>query len=455
MKRIISGVLSVILLFSLLSVAAFAYVAPAGTGNQLATLTALPDTSAGSGISLISVGLTADNTTDTSKDFYITADTDAAKAAKAEITNHYKYGLSALGISRISGGLDNLIDGYWESGDTVPNHTTPTNGFGSLGYRVYDGFLYNFKGETTTEKDANAASNGYIYEMLLTFNFGKIANLDSFGYYSQGDALNYLKAADIYVSDNGSDWTYVGYYDHETLRVADGGTFDTSRLITGDKLGADAGNKTGSTDKDFIALFDLPINTKGQFLRIASVGSVGANKTTTTWGDGLVASDGKWQHMNELLVYGSLTDEVGYVYNAEDTSEDAIILHGYQTAAGETANTTSIRLVYGLNVEDLAAYTKYGMNVTVGEQNTPVEGTAVYTSIQAALGNGEVKTITAQALGYNYIATLVLDNIPTTGTYTITVTSAVYNGETPTAGTSCTVTVTNGVVSVTVPATNA
>ncbi len=145
--------------------------------------------------------------------------------------------------------------------------------------------------------------------------------------------------------------------------------------------------------------------------------------------------------LSVILLFSCSFALVGEALEYNSISPDAsapLRLYGYQTCGSD------IRLLYGVNSLE---WSKYGMEITVNGQSTTVNHTTVYTSVQATLQGGQEETIEAQALGSNYIATLVLQNIPATGTYGITVKAFVWDAASQSvAGTSCIVTVENGAV---------
>lgn len=132
----------------------------------------------------------------------------------------------------------------------------------------------------------------------------------------------------------------------------------------------------------------------------------------------------------------------------DEALESAIVLKGYQTSA-VTEGKLGLRFLFGVETLDWGSI---GMEVTVNGRTASVEGTAVYTSVLGYDENGMEETYTAESLGANYLAALSLVNVPAEGTYTITVKAFALEafGENGIRnyGTVCTVTVTNGTVTV-------
>ena len=63
----------------------------------------------------------------------------------------------------------------------------------------FDMNKYNEKGKTV---------EGGPYTALITLNFGQTVEFEAIGYFS-GTTRGFAQAQDVYVSDNGTDWTKV------------------------------------------------------------------------------------------------------------------------------------------------------------------------------------------------------------------------------------------------------
>ena len=305
MKRIFATLLSITLLIGMLATSAFAWETPLGNaeGSNVSALTnstVTPDMS-----KLISQELTGSTTvTELAfliKDYKLSDNPDFTEAQRMDIGNHFKYGISLIGTSRLGRPVTAANDGYWTIGNTGSDVVSGKKANGAFATTL-DNYLYNVNGDRVEIPAADAttpAPEGYVYRLMLTFNFGKIANLESFGYVNTW-ADGMLHDADIYVSDNGQDWTLVGYYS----RTLNEKKFD---VINAYGLGND---KTGKNFKELkdngqpdgtLVLFDLPENTSGQFLRIAATKAVDNNPNNENG-------------LREVMVFGTLTDQVGYTY---------------------------------------------------------------------------------------------------------------------------------------------
>ena len=111
------------------------------------------------------------------------------------------YGVSVIGISHIddtksgaygtstaagtTNAVWNLVNGHW--GSTI------------MAAMYFDADTYNINGE----KD-----NGSSYTALITLNFGEIKKFTAIGY-SSGNLKGFPQAHDVYVSDDGVNWTKV------------------------------------------------------------------------------------------------------------------------------------------------------------------------------------------------------------------------------------------------------
>ncbi len=136
--------------------------------------------------------------------------TDAEKKDLADI----RYGLSVIGMSHLdlpkyeatteSGGsmqttsLINLLNGHYGSSFTANIH--------------FDDKTYNVNGE----EDASSP-----YTALFTLNFGSAKTFEAIGY-SSGNLKGFPQAQDVYVSDDGVNWTLVpsACFDTELAPVA-------------------------------------------------------------------------------------------------------------------------------------------------------------------------------------------------------------------------------------------
>lgn len=118
-----------------------------------------------------------------SAEYSTTSLTDAQKADIADIG----YGLSMIGIESMntSTALANLVNGHWGSG-LMCNLT-------------FDDNKYDIDGKVNADGK---------YTALITLNFGSRHSFDAIGFFS-GNLEGFPGAAEVYVSDDGVNWTVV------------------------------------------------------------------------------------------------------------------------------------------------------------------------------------------------------------------------------------------------------
>ena len=146
------------------------------------TISELPEDSV-----LISQGLTA------SEEFSATVDGVLAELTaeqKVDIADMTKYGLTMIGAKTLARSIKYACDGVWSG----TNRLTAT--FYDDGDKIVK---YDING--------NVSENGK-YEALLTYNFGEKVTLDAIGYMS-GDLNGFAQAQEVWVSDDGINWTRV------------------------------------------------------------------------------------------------------------------------------------------------------------------------------------------------------------------------------------------------------
>ena len=179
---------------------------------------------------------------------------DALSEADIADVGDVRYGISLIGVAKsLQRPLSAASDGVWSNynkGGKVLENGMWSNG--CITWMTPADAYYNVKGQT--EQDDS------IYVSLLTYNFGKVMNLEAFGYFTNNWNA-FPRAADIYVSNNASDWTLVGKYDGNQMRV-EGKEF-TSAAAESPKDSID-----GTTSVN--PLWSLAGNS-AQYLRIAIV----------------------------------------------------------------------------------------------------------------------------------------------------------------------------------------
>ncbi len=185
---------------------------------------------------------------------------DADKADIADIG----YGVSVIGIEKMfsdskgyTTAVENLVNGHW--------------GSSMMACFEFDDKHYNIKGEV----DENSPYTG-----LITLNFGSKHRFDAMGFAS-GSLQGFPGAAEVYVSDDGVNWTLVP--------TACWDNVNGKKLVNAGKTAEDPWN--GNTAK-VGCLFDMD-GISGQYIRIGVV--IGRNDT-----------EAKYNTVNtrEILVYG-------------------------------------------------------------------------------------------------------------------------------------------------------
>ena len=222
-----------------------------------------------------------------------------------ELGRYLSYGISVMGVSALERSISGSIDGIWavgNVGDKLQNNSKSKGAFAYIG----NGLQYNHKGETE-QTDS-------IYELLITYNFGKLAKLNSLGFVvgKNTNGLNNMpQAADVYTSCDGENWTLVGYWDRTAARMNGGDLTSMDAAL----LGVDATNAEYTDGR--LVLFDLG-NTEAQFLRICATAhggkSIPADATDYSTYNNVYSDKNSWR---ETLVYGTLLDKENTVTAVE------------------------------------------------------------------------------------------------------------------------------------------
>ena len=170
-------------------------------------------------------------------------------------------GVSIIGVSKMITSLTRLVDGIW-SGTT--RFTC-----------VFDENKYFVNGKVDNDEP---------YDALITYNFGEVVNITAIGYFS-GTTGGYAQAQDVYISNNGLDWTSISAGYDMTL----GGewvTFDKENIPTDSK---------GKASDTFVLYSAGEEGVYAQYVRIGiRVGSTNATYDMNTF---------------ELVIYGKKEDE--------------------------------------------------------------------------------------------------------------------------------------------------
>lgn len=322
MKRIFKALTVALLIIgmsSTLAISAFAWKKTIGSTTEgIAELTESTDNP--DMTKLLSQGLSSSSLV-TTKDLLATKYYSAENALftaqeLAEIGNHFKYGISAIGVKRLGRPVSAFVDGYFAVGSAGAATVSGMAANGAFAF-VLDDNTYNVKGESVPDT-TETMPEGYNYKLLVTLNFGAIANLESFAFVHTAKTI-VPQSADIYVSDDGENWTLVGYYDRGQRMMDSQGKSDYA-WQKGSLLGKDVnGSSYSETGKSqgYMLRFDLPEGTSGQFIRIACNTVDAKTSTPGEYGDNLVAV-GDENTVREMFVWGTLTDQVGYTYKEGD-----------------------------------------------------------------------------------------------------------------------------------------
>ncbi len=195
-----------------------------------------------------------------STEYSTTGLSDAQKADIADIG----YGVSVIGIEKMDSSakgyntaVENLVNGHW--------------GTSFMANFEFDDKHYNIKGEVDEASD---------YTCLITLNFGSKHKFDAFGF-SSGSLKGFPGVAEVYVSDDGVEWTLVP--------TACWDNVNGTKLVDCGKTPADPWNGNTAT---ITCLFDMA-GVSGQYIRIGVV--IGRNDDAA-----------KYNTINtrEILVYG-------------------------------------------------------------------------------------------------------------------------------------------------------
>lgn len=195
-----------------------------------------------------------------SSEYSTTGLSDAQKADIADIG----YGVSVIGVEKMDSSskgyktsIENFVNGHW--GSTM------------MANFVFGDKTYNIKGEVDENSD---------YIGLITLNFGSKHKFDAMGF-SSGSLKGFPGVAEVYVSDDGVNWTKV--------RTACWDNVSGTKLVSCGKTPADPWNANTAS---VTCLFDME-DVTGQYIRIGVI--IGRNDDAA-----------KYNTINtrEILVYG-------------------------------------------------------------------------------------------------------------------------------------------------------
>lgn len=201
--------------------------------------------------------------------------TDTQKTTLANINN----GISAIGFKTLRRPLTTISDGYWMD----PSISSNTKGAFEV---MLEGNYYDVTGNTYTS--APNANTGNIYLSLITYNFGATKTVDYLALVdgntntSNDGNVSYIQAADIYVSNDGKNWTLASYWDLTTPKMeGNWTTFRDTNLFKTGLLGADANNKTNTTNR-YVTMLDLH-GVQAQYVRLGITVPCGSNTNKSNY----------------------------------------------------------------------------------------------------------------------------------------------------------------------------
>ena len=180
---------------------------------------------------------------------------------QADISN-IEYGISAIGVRNFgrANALRNLVDGNWAGANA------------RMCYLRFDDNMYDVNG--------NVCEDGK-YRALFTLNFSTTHRFDACGFIS-GTQAGMINAADIYVSDDGVNWTIVPT-----------ACYDGINYTAYTNLGPTGKDPYNGNTSAYAVLFDMNGAT-GKYVRLAI--AVGRSNTYENYNN---------INTRELVVYGT------------------------------------------------------------------------------------------------------------------------------------------------------
>jgi len=343
---------------------------------------------------------------------------------KKEMADMSKYGITAYGIAGAERALSAMTDGYFNNNIA---------GKGSYGF-YWDDQTYNYKGET-----GKADS---IYQSVITMNFGEVYNLEYLTFLSGNNQI--AAAADLYISNDGENWTAIGYYDvlEDLIAMVKEGSDSNVGIWGGSQYNLTDlyGDKSGGTGTNFNHVWIDLGNVQAQYLRICNttaaltktgtavdVNNYGANLSNTTqvcgremivWGTGVdVTYEGV--QLSNADANGSydarfLADLEGQDYTSAGFEMDMT----YYTAENTTgvssgAHEYGVTTAYGMiNIFNTSVETPYAGHyfIALTIDDIPAEVTKLEVKVRAYA----VKTTGEKVYSNWYLVTLVAGQTPVT-----------------------------------------
>ncbi|NLK40019.1 MAG: hypothetical protein GX303_07270 [Clostridiales bacterium] len=327
MKKYLSIVLFAIIISLMIAPSASA---AKPIGNALSELTAVPDENKN-----LSSGLLASSPEYSKTSFAANSLTADQIADIAKIS----YGVSLIGATGLERTVAGATDGVWSSGNTGEELLNGKKAQGALSFyaNFADGayITYNVKGET--------GKSDSIYKALLTYNLGQKKTLEALAFMST--SLNgFPQSGDVYVSDNGTDWTLVGSWDRCAKRLAGG---DYTNLIDTEKTNSPEDIIGGKIS----TMVGFSLSGSGQYVRFGFIKGAGVTDGNGTY-DGFANSDteNKTIAIREIAVYGR--------------DYDASVTTVTTTAASTTAPVTGNNGIYYVVAMFIFASTIVGFSIS-------------------------------------------------------------------------------------------
>lgn len=197
------------------------------------------------------------------------------------------HGVSLIGVSMAESPVGAACDGIWS--------TTARAAWRGAYDAAGNIQRFNVNGESGRDDS--------IYMSLLTYNFGKKMTFEAFMFITKvsTNINDFPQAGDIYISDDGINWTLAGSWDRPALRSAAKDYVWFGKPLTDSLSGANPAGTVG---------FSLG-GVSGQYIRFATVMGIGrnANKIGGLTYEGWARYDDKEdpapQNFRELAVFGA------------------------------------------------------------------------------------------------------------------------------------------------------
>lgn len=227
--------------------------------------------------------------------------TDSLTADQIADLADLKYGVSLIGVTGLERGITGFADGVYSTGNSGGALLNGKKSLGAGSWYTKLGTYYNAKGES-----GQADS---IYFSLLTYNFGRTMYIDSFAFLLASNFNGCPQAGDIYVSDDGTTWTYVGSWDRVAKRMA------------GTDYAAMTDTPVDSLGKAAASAFGFEIGVNAQYLRFAFTASQGITSPASEDYEAYCNAESKSIAVREIMVWGSAAKAVETTTAAPETTK--------------------------------------------------------------------------------------------------------------------------------------